>query len=117
MPAQEIKFETQIQDHLGGEWYHALITLRKTVPIDVSRRAGTLALAHIFITPVSGQLTAGWESHYSVHNHFILQNLSGQGRYIIRDPMGRNETERACSIWDLGHPFATRVMKSLQELV
>lgn len=117
--AQEARFTCLIRDSLRGDAFDALVTMRKHAPLDISQKHGTLALAHILIQPISGQLIKSWDERihrYSVHNHFILESLNGNGRYIIRDRMNKDEEERRCSIWDLGPGFAGNVMANLQKM-
>jgi hypothetical protein len=116
MAAQEVSFECWIVDRVNGDSFSALVTMSKHAPLDLSRRLGTFALAHLFITPISGQLVKSWGYRYAVHNHFVLENLAGRGRYIIRDRLGRALVERQGSIWDLGGLFALRVMEKLKRL-
>ena len=90
-----------------------------------------MELADIIITPVSGQHAyyeskATWKkapATFNVttkekngsHNHFILNDFNGLGLYIVRDDRRNEEHRRKCSIWDLGQPLASGVMKILQE--
>src|ERR1700722_9012580 len=107
------------------------VKVQKRDKIRMSRDKQTIELADVFITPISGQLAYygskdTWEktpATFNVptkeksgsHNHFVVNDYEGRGLYIVRDQMRREVSRRLCSIWDLGHPFASGVMKALRE--
>ena len=124
-------FTCVITDVVLSDKFSAEITIRKRYKIRSSREKDRIELADIFITPISGQhayyeSTANWKktpATFNVktkeksgsHNHFVLNDFNGQGLYIVRDDKRNEEHRRRCSIWDLGQPFASGVMKALQE--
>jgi hypothetical protein len=83
--------------------------VRKKMPVWTSLQDGKIDLADIFITPISGQRAV------KVHNHFVLHDCTGHGVYIVRNPDGTQDHRRACTIWDLGQHFASKVMAALKE--
>ena len=125
---QQIEFTTFIEGPEEGEGCSAHVTMVKLSPLDISQNVGEIALAHAYITPVSGQHFKGWEGlrkgdektgefkTQKIHGHFILRDLSGDGVYIKRDSYGNDEQAVHCSIWSLGLPFATRFMNELKYL-
>lgn len=58
-----------INDRLLHETYSATVTVRKTVPIRKSTRAGRIDLVDVFIAPISGQ------PDVEVHHHFACTIL------------------------------------------
>jgi len=123
-------FTCVVTDSVLTDKFSAEISVRKRRVIRSSRDKNRVELADIFITPISGQHSyyesrANWRKTAATfnvptrektgsHNHFVLNDFNGNGLYIVRDSRRNEEHRRMCSIWDLGQPFASGVMKALQ---
>jgi hypothetical protein len=118
---QEKKFTCAINDPYLNDFYSAEVRINKKQPVQAAENDGRIALAHIYIFPISNQLRDihfPYDPMRSAHNHFILYDLTGNGKYIVRNRYSFREDVRSqCSIWDLGIPFARQVMAALQDLV
>lgn len=129
--SQTKTFTCVITDATLSDKFSAEVVVRKRVAVRASRDRNQIELADVFITPISGQ-HAYYESKGSwaktpatfnvatkeksgSHNHFVVNDFNGRGLYIVRDSRRGEEHRRQCSIWDLGQPFASRVMEALKE--
>jgi hypothetical protein len=110
---QAREFTCVIEDSHLKERFSAMVNIKKKIPISAAEQEDRIALAHIYITPVSGQLR---KRRYRIHHHFVLFDFTGRGMYIVRDQNDQTEHRRECSTWDLGHAFAIRVMDAFREL-
>jgi hypothetical protein len=129
--AQTKTFTCVIIDMVLSDKFSAEVVVHKRAVVKSSRDKSQIELAGVFITPISGQHAyygskGSWEktpATFNVptkektgsHNHFVVNDFNGQGLYIVRDDMRREEHRRRCSIWDLGHAFASGVMSALKE--
>ena len=133
MPDKTVTFGCMIDESTTGERYTALVTMRKPGVVSKPRHTDNarIELAHAYIEPVSGQLITGFRvatdvhqdgrrigsigvaEHASVHHHFVLYDVSGRGKYIVRNAFDQTVRTRECSTWDLGSGFATRVTQAL----
>ena len=108
---------------------HAPHSSRKLWSDGIRTDRGTIALADIYIQDVSGLLgrsvTITKNIHreititgtsQDVHGHFILFNMTGDGKYVRRDRFGKDRERRFCSTWSLGNAFGRQVDALLCEL-
>jgi hypothetical protein len=124
MPRNERTFTCVIKDIQRDETFAARVKVAKKVPIEASTiDRGKVELADIYIWPVVERIKAWGPSitedeegklvtaieYRDTHSHFVLYDLSGQGKYIRRDNENRVLERRLCSVWDLGHPFGSNV--------
>jgi hypothetical protein len=109
MPSQEYSFTCVIEDHVLHDRFSADVVVKKKLPIRTSLQDGKIDLADIFIEPVSDQRPE------RVHNHFVLYDYTGHGLYIVRNQDNSERRRRTCTIWDLGHVFALKVMEALKQ--
>lgn len=130
MPQQH-SFTCVIEDKFLDDRFSAKVQVLKRDVIRRSPDGLNIEIADVYITPVSGQHAyyeskANWKKtpakfdvptkdNNGSHNHFVVQDFSGQGLYIVRDQMRKEIRRRHCSIWALGQPFASRVMNVLRE--
>jgi hypothetical protein len=113
----ETEFTCVIDNRVRNELYSGHVVLRKRSAIRATTdapggvRAGLrkdrLELCDVYITPVSG-------NPRSVHDHFVLYDVTGRGVLILRDPQNRPEERVTCTLWQLGAPLALRVMEELR---
>ena len=117
---QNVAFNCVIDDRHLGDRFSAIVNVTKKSAIEFAQQEGRIALAHIFVTPISDQLRHPhfpFETVRDAHNHFILYDITGRGRYIVRNRYDYTVSRRDCSIWDLGQAFALKVMEALRELI
>src|SRR5271165_1164753 len=110
MPAnQEVHFSCEIRDLRSTDRFSAEVLVRKRFTVRRSSHdAGRIELADVFVTPISGLVSAS----ANVHNHFVVFNYNGEGVYIVRDRFRRDEDRRYCSTWDLGDAFGRKVAEA-----
>jgi hypothetical protein len=131
MSETERVFTCVVVDTQAHETFSARATfVKKTVVRRNMYDQGTIALADIYIQDVSGLLgrsvTITEDIHREiniagtskdVHGHFILFNMTGDGKYIRRDRFGKDLERRFCSTWSLGNAFGRQVHALLCELM
>jgi hypothetical protein len=128
---QQYSFTCVIDDWVLHDRFSASVQVLKRDVIQKSRDGTQIEIADVYITPISGQHAFyqskfTWErtpAKFNVptkdksgsHNHFIVTNSDGQGLYVVRDAMRREVHRRHCSVWDLGRPFASGVIRVLRD--
>jgi hypothetical protein len=128
---QTSTFTCMITDIVLSDEFSATVVVQKRSVVRSSRDGSKIELADVFITPVSGQhayydskgswkktparFNTSTKEKVGSHNHFVVNDFNGRGLYIVRDSLRAEEHRRQCSIWDLGRPFASRVMQALKE--
>ena len=130
MPETERVFTCQILDQRADETFSARATFVKKTVIRKNRYdEGKIALADIYLQDVSGLLDRsvtikeGIDREIvitgtckDVHGHFVLFDMTGNGKYIRRNRLGKDLEKRLCSTWSLGDAFGRRVEALLREL-
>lgn len=128
---QKNSFMCVVEDKVLNDRFSASVSVSKRDVVRKSRDGHSVEIADVFITPISGQHAyyenkGTWDrtpARFDVptkdnsgsHNHFVVNDFSGRGLYIVRDRMRREVHRRDCSIWDLGVGFASGVMKALRQ--
>jgi len=112
-----VEFTCQIVDRRHDDRFSAKVVVKKKPVVRATWKdeAGArkspvknrIELADVFITPVSGQVM-------NVHHHFVVYDFYGRGVYVLRNRLNQREDRCECSVWDLGHAFATKVMDALR---
>jgi|ERR1041384_1660542 hypothetical protein len=116
---QKIQFTCVIEHTHLHDFFSATVIVTKKKIIELAEEKDRIALAHCFITPVSDHLRAQYFPFSPIrqaHNHFILYDFTGRGKYIVRNRYDFTIERLDISIWDLGCSFAIQTMKALTEL-
>jgi hypothetical protein len=50
------------------------------------------------------------------HDHFIVFDLNGRGKYLYRNEFHKTVGERLCTIWDFGNDFGTGVVAAMRKM-
>jgi hypothetical protein len=132
MPRDEQTFFCVIKDRALNEAFIARVKFAKKSPIKASIiDKGQVELADIYIWPLVERVKAWGPSlteddegnlvadiaYRDTHSHFVLYDLSGQGKYIRRDNENRVLERRLCSVWDLGNPFGRNVSQLMTQMM
>ncbi|HEY7191956.1 MAG TPA: hypothetical protein VH436_35660 [Vicinamibacterales bacterium] len=132
--ARTEKFDCWIVDKHEELTFSAGVTVsRFERPLASKHDAGEFEHADIFIVYLShriggrgvtftqdrqtGEVVAEEHDHLPPnHDHFILFDLNGRGKYLYRNEFHKTVGERLCTIWDFGNDFGTGVAAAMRKM-
>jgi hypothetical protein len=106
------RFERPIASrHDRGEFEHADIFI-----VYLSHRIGGRAVSFTQDKHTGEVVSKAYDHLPSNHDHFILFDLNGRGKYLYRNEFHKTLDERLCTIWDLGNDFGTGVVAAMRKM-